>query len=325
MTTLDRRSAANRRRWAGVVEGGLGLASRGRERAPRRLEGSEVMLRAFFYFRRLVVKRCHPRTPHDDQFERSALESFAPLNVQTETAVSTVAGQGGAVMSPVTRVLKSSASPPMELEARAHAIKECLCVIVGLASTIERHVDDAARARVAQLLRASRSLSDLLTDARPCSAAKDEVRVADVVYAVVDRLTPEAEGRAVRLAVDCDGGTIVGDSSELAEALYNVASTALHASRPGSEVRIATRTGDDGDQEWTVEDVGCGISASLPLLVDAPGVSSRSGGTGLALSLALQVVHRHDGVMRVESAPSGTIVRMWLPAGRGAAVEAPVL
>jgi signal transduction histidine kinase len=222
-------------------------------------------------------------------------------------------------MIPVATTLPATAPEPIALAARAHAIQNCLGVIVGLASTIEHHVEPAALPRVAQLLNASRSLSDLLKcDAAPPGLARGTVHVAALIRHVIDRLTTQAENGFVRLAIDCDGGTVVGDSRELAEAIYNVASNAVQASAPGSEVRIATRTTPDGDQEWTVEDAGCGIPATMMPLLGTPGVSSRSGGMGLGLPVALQVIRRHDGVMRVESAGGGgTTVRMWLP-GRGA-------
>jgi hypothetical protein len=66
-------------------------------------------------------------------------------------------------MKPVATTLIATSSEPSQLEARAHAIKNCACVILGLASTIERHVDPVARPRVALLLDASRRLRDLLS------------------------------------------------------------------------------------------------------------------------------------------------------------------
>lgn len=228
-------------------------------------------------------------------------------------------------MIPATPALEPSAPQPTELDARAHAIKDCLSVIVGLASTLERHVEASARPRVSQLLRASRSLSNLMVDdARPAALARAEASVADILRRVADRLGPQAEREGIPLVVDCGGGTIVGDAEGLAEALYNVVSNALHASRPGCRIRITTRRSDEGDQEWTVEDSGCGMPAKLLPLLGSRCVSSGNGGMGLGMSLALQTIHRHDGVVRVESAPGrGTAVRIWLPGS--AAVDADAL
>jgi signal transduction histidine kinase len=61
--------------------------------------------------------------------------------------------------------------------------------------------------------------------------------------------------------------------------------------------------------------VGCGIPASVMPRLGTVGVTTRDGGTGLGLSLALQAVTRHEGVMRIESIEGrGTMVMIWLPA-----------
>jgi two-component system sporulation sensor kinase A len=226
--------------------------------------------------------------------------------------------EGGTTMESVAITLLATGSEPSPLHARAHAIKNCVSVIVGLASTIERHVDHvdpSARSRVTQLVDVSRRLKELLgRQARECLPAREDVWVPDVVQVVIDRLRPDAETRGVTLAHQCAGGTVFGDFGELAEALYNVGSNALHASPRGSTVRIATRRDGDGDHEWRVEDQGCGIPANLMPRLGTIGLTTRDEGTGLGLSLALQVVARHEGIMRIESIEGeGTTVMIWLP------------
>jgi signal transduction histidine kinase len=219
-------------------------------------------------------------------------------------------------MEPVALTLIATASEPSPLEARAHAIKNCVSVILGLASTIERHIDPVARPRVVQLMDTSRHLKELLArQTKPCARIHEDVPVADVVRLVSDQLGPQAEACGVRLAVDCGGGNILGDFGELAEALYNVGSNALYASPAGTTVRISTRRSLEGDHEWSIEDAGCGIPASVMPRLGRVGVTTRDGGTGLGLSLALHAVTRHEGVMRIESVEgAGTTVIIWLPA-----------
>jgi signal transduction histidine kinase len=211
--------------------------------------------------------------------------------------------------------LISTASEPSQVEARTHAIKNCISVIHGLASTIERHVDPVARPRVAQLVDASRRLQTLLVrQAMPCDGLREKVRVLDILQLVIDRLKPLAETRGVQLALECAGGTLFCDLGELAEALYNLGANALHASPSGTMVRFTTRRSTDGDHEWSVEDVGCGISARVMPQLGTVGVTTREEGMGLGLSLALQAITRHEGAMRIESTEGrGTTVIIWLP------------
>jgi signal transduction histidine kinase len=218
-------------------------------------------------------------------------------------------------MNPVAMTLIAPTSEPSRGEARTHAMKNCVSVILVLASTIERHVDPIARPRVTRLVDASRRLKELLTsEPRSCDGTREEVRISDVLQLVFERLEPQAEACNVQLAVDCAGGTLHGDLVELVEALYNVGSNALYASPRGSTVRITTRRSLDGDHEWRVEDSGCGIPASVMPRLGAVGMTTRDEGMGLGLSLALQAITRHEGVMRVESHDgSGTTVMIWLP------------
>jgi signal transduction histidine kinase len=219
-------------------------------------------------------------------------------------------------MNPVGMTLMATASEPSELEARTHAIKNCVCVILGLASTLERHVDPVARPRVTHLVDAGRRLTTLLTgQTGPCDRVRKDVSISDVLGLVVDRLAPQAETCGVELAIECAGGGLHGDLAELAEALFNVGSNALDASPAGGTVRITTRMSPEGDHEWSVKDSGRGIPASVMTRLGRVGVTTRDDGMGLGLSLAVQTVTRHAGVMHVESVEGhGTTVIIWLPA-----------
>lgn len=218
-------------------------------------------------------------------------------------------------MKSVAMTLIATGPEPSPLEARAHAIKNCVSVILGLASTIEPHVDAVARPRVAHLVDVSRQLKELLgRQVKECAPVLEDVRVSDVVQVVLDRLGPYAETCGVQLTQDCSGGTLLGDFGALAEALYNVSSNAVHASAPGGTIRIITRTSRDGDHEWSVEDAGRGIPARVLPRLGRVGVTTRDDGAGFGLSLALQAVTRHEGAMRIESAEGrGTTVMIWLP------------
>src|ERR1700733_9743260 len=102
-------------------------------------------------------------------------------------------------MEPVAMTLIATASEPSPLEARAHAIKNCVSVILGLASTIERHVDPIARPRVTQLMETSRQLKELLArQAKTRDRVYQDVPVSDVVQLVTDQLGPQAEASGVR-------------------------------------------------------------------------------------------------------------------------------
>jgi two-component system sensor histidine kinase MtrB len=67
---------------------------------------------------------------------------------------------------------------------------------------------------------------------------------------------------------------------------------------------IRTGRGESGSTEIVIEDNGTGIAAEdLPHLFTA--FFSRSGGSGLGLALAAQIVQAHGGTIEAAPAPGG--------------------
>jgi signal transduction histidine kinase len=201
---------------------------------------------------------------------------------------------------------------------RAHAIKNCASFIIGLARSVEPHVSPAALPRLMKLLDASQRLHDLII---PCEGehgagrdARAPVPVDQIFWVVADRLGPLAEQADVVLAVECDGGFVVGHLNELAGAMYNLAANAIQASSRGARVQLTTRVTEEGDHEWIVRDSGCGIPADLVHQLGPARVLSRKGGMGLGFSIALRIIRSHDGELRIQSAEGrGTTMTVWLP------------
>jgi signal transduction histidine kinase len=222
-------------------------------------------------------------------------------------------------MSATAMTLLPRDAEPTDNAAQAHAIKNCASVIIGLARSVQPHVNQVGLPRLAQLLDASQRLHDLLV--RPegdygGTGLRAPVAVELVLRIVADRLAPSAEQAGVTLAVECGGGFVIGNLSDLAEAMFNLASNAIRASARGARVVVMTRVTRGRDHEWIVRDEGCGMPASLVRKLGVAGIPSRTGGMGLGLSIALRIIRSHDGMLRVESAAGhGTTMTVWLPGG----------
>jgi two-component system sensor histidine kinase DctS len=66
--------------------------------------------------------------------------------------------------------------------------------------------------------------------------------------------------------------------------------------------------------EFSVADVGCGISDEVATRLFTPFFTTRPDGMGLGLSLCRTVVEQHGGVLLFESQqPRGTVFRFTLP------------
>lgn len=204
--------------------------------------------------------------------------------------------------------------------ARAHAMKNCLTVINGVAELLEPELSEANRSRLARLERASARLAALIEDQIALdepSAIGEESRPIDVsalVEHVHTLLCDRAEARGVGLSIKCATALIEGDASELEEALFNVVANALEATPRGGRIEIETSVDDQGDHLWMVRDAGGGIPRDVLVHAGDHRRSSRQGGTGLGIAIAAAAVRAHGGLLNIEAFEAhGTVVTMWLP------------
>jgi signal transduction histidine kinase len=104
--------------------------------------------------------------------------------------------------------------------------------------------------------------------------------------------------------------------SQLSQVMMNLLTNAVHALGP-RRGRITLRTGaGDGEAWFVVGDSGGGIAPEhLPHLFEPFFTTKPMGqGTGLGLSLAQQIVHRHGGRIEVSTEPGkGSTFRVVLP------------
>jgi signal transduction histidine kinase len=140
-----------------------------------------------------------------------------------------------------------------------------------------------------------------------------ETTLALLHHAVRDIVVERRFGRLPRIPVYVD---------ELNQVWTNLIQNALQAlTSRSAEARITIAT--DVDDAWVVvcvTDNGPGIPAEvLPRIFEPFYTTKPKGeGTGLGLGIARQIVHKHGGAMRCESAPGSTTFEVRLPiAGSG--------
>ena len=218
----------------------------------------------------------------------------------------------------MNNVAVTMACPPPRA-VRAHELKNCLSVIHAIAHLIEGEVTERGRERLSRVRDAVRRMSvlineDLTADDVPASGEQAVLSVEDVVGAVVARVEDAAERAEVTLTVECGRGKVHGCPRELVEALCNLVSNAIAATPPAGIVRILTAEAPGGDQEWIVQDPGCGMDDELLANVGRPFYSRRPGGSGLGVAMVRETVQRHGGTLGIASEVGiGTTVRIVIP------------
>ncbi len=113
---------------------------------------------------------------------------------------------------------------------------------------------------------------------------------------------------------------VMGNVTALEEVVSNLLKNAIYYSRPGGRVEVSARPLNNRYAELRVQDNGVGIPADeLPHIFEPFYRSGRSfhmhkSGAGLGLAIVREMVKRHQGSIRIASAPDqGTTVTVRLP------------
>ncbi|MFG2114464.1 sensor histidine kinase [Streptomyces sp. NPDC048718] len=173
-------------------------------------------------------------------------------------------------------------------------------------------------------------LQDLaLAEAGALTYHRTHVDLRDLLQAAATAHRARADTAGVALRLETPRpGYVVADADRLRQVFGNLVGNALRATAPGGAVTLAL-IGHGDLMLVQVRDTGKGIPAeSLPHVFDrfwrADADRGRAtGGSGLGLSIARQIVADHRGTIEVESAVGvGTSFTVVLPAARSAPTEA---
>lgn len=111
------------------------------------------------------------------------------------------------------------------------------------------------------------------------------------------------------IAVDVNKG-------QIQQVFLNLALNAFHAMPQGGELRI-TCTLEGGSVHIDVSDTGSGIPPEVQPRIFESFLSTRAGGTGLGLTIALRIVKDHHGSLQLRhTGPHGTTMRVTLPVAK---------
>ncbi|MFV0307795.1 MAG: sensor histidine kinase [Desertimonas sp.] len=183
-----------------------------------------------------------------------------------------------------------------ELELQLDGIHDrsdgSLRLLLDQTGTLERLVEDL------------RVLS--LGDAGELVLHRESVRLEVLVESVTTALAATAARRSVRLAVETSTGCeIEADPLRLAQVLTNVLTNAVRHSPPGGTVTVELAQAIDGAGVVTVIDEGPGLGADPERVFDRFARAADSGGSGLGLTIARQLVTAHGGTISAENGPAG--------------------
>jgi two-component system, OmpR family, phosphate regulon sensor histidine kinase PhoR len=215
--------------------------------------------------------------------------------------------------------------------AVSHELKTPIATIKAYATTLRTNPDALAASDrheflstiEAQADRLTRAVEDLLlvgrVNAKHLLEKRASVTLDRLLDATAERLGPSAAERIERVSTAV---TLNGDPDLLGNALLHLVDNALKFSPDTTAVVIEGH--DQGERvAVSVHDRGIGIGEEhLPYIFDRfyrveRNLTAATGGNGLGLTIAREIVQAHGGTLAVESTPhAGSTFTMLLPGTR---------
>jgi signal transduction histidine kinase len=197
----------------------------------------------------------------------------------------------------------------------AHELRTPLSNIRGYLEALQDGVIEPERGIIDSLHGEAMLLNHLVDDLQDLSLAeaghlkleRQPVALADIVDRAVEAVRPRVEAERVTVQVDLPEDLLVDvDPQRMGQVLRNLLENALTHTPPDGEIAIAAHT----EGQWvevSVRDTGSGIAAEdLPYVFERfyradKSRSRATGGAGLGLAIARQLVEAHGGRIWVES------------------------
>jgi two-component system, OmpR family, sensor histidine kinase CiaH len=271
----------------------------------------------------LVVQVARSMEPEEDALH--GLLVFMLLGVAGSLAVAAVGGWllAGKSLAPVAAAFERQQAFVADA---SHELRTPLAVIRANAEYLQQVQPESEEA--AEILAETDRLAALvdallaLARGRGGEPADRPVDLGELVSASVQSMLPLAVDRKVVLDVDATPGLEVrGNPEQLRQLVLILLDNALRYTPEGGRVTVAAHR-NDGSAEVAVSDTGIGIDPNalkhvFERFYRADEARTRAtGGAGLGLSIAEQLVTDHGGRISAESQPGrGSTFRVSLPLG----------
>ncbi|WP_029086475.1 sensor histidine kinase [Brevundimonas aveniformis] len=197
----------------------------------------------------------------------------------------------------------------------SYELRTPLTTIIGYAELLEAEgsgLPDRSRQHLAAVRSAAgqlaHSIDDVLDmaqiDAGEMALALGDVRVADVLTRVADRIRPDLQAKGAELVVEVGEGVdlIRADEDRLIKIVDQLADNAVRALEGAGTVGLRAET-TAGGVRLTVSDTGRGVPFHKQAHVFDRFVGRDRGGPGLGLALVKAVAEMHGGAVSLRSEP----------------------
>lgn len=208
------------------------------------------------------------------------------------------------------------------LATMSHELRTPLNAILGFSQLLGREPygplgADQYRDYVGNIAESGAHLLELVSDILDFSAAESGPAIAPewiearpVIETALRQVAREGADNAIRIdtAIAPEAETLFADRRALLQIAVNLLSNATKYAHPGGHVRL-TLARADGAAALTVADDGVGMAPDMldrvmeAFVTGSDPHKARGGGVGLGLAIVKTLAERHDGRIKIESAP----------------------
>jgi two-component system sensor histidine kinase HydH len=216
---------------------------------------------------------------------------------------------------------ESLAAMGRALSGVAHDMKLPLIAIGGYTAFVMKRLGESDPNRqkldvvVRQVQRLETMVKNMLDFSRPLQLEKCATHLEKLLGNVAAVAKEEAVGRGVDLELQSHNGLapVTVDPGRLEQALLNLVSNAVQASKSGDPVKLKA-IAQGGEVAIEVSDRGDGIPERKRCEIFTPFYTTKKGGTGLGLAIVKKIVEAHHGRLELMDNPDrGVTFRIVLP------------
>ncbi|MFB6215195.1 MAG: sensor histidine kinase [Candidatus Bipolaricaulia bacterium] len=251
------------------------------------------------------------------------------LDQRVDTSSGGEIGKLGESFNELARRLKEQKTLREEMVSDvAHELRNPLSNIQGYLEGLREGMIDPTKQVFETLHQQSLVLNRLVNDLRDVNRAKagklnlDKklLVLEDIISREIKALEAKAEEKEVELSQALSGPNLLeADPERISQVVRNLIDNAITHTPKGGEIEIKTRT-SSGEVVTTVSDDGAGIpEKDLPHIFDRfyrvdKSRSRGTGGTGLGLTIAKEIIESHGGRITAKSSEGeGSTFKFTLP------------
>jgi signal transduction histidine kinase/DNA-binding NarL/FixJ family response regulator len=209
-----------------------------------------------------------------------------------------------------------TASIAHEVNNPLQAVQNCLH-LAGRQDLSEEQRTEYFELAKTELNRLMSTVQRMLDFYRPGAVAPSEVSIPDVLAHVMNLMSQQLEKRGIDVQVDVPASlpSVFVVSSQIQQVFINLILNAFDAMPEGGSLQVHAHAAQRG-VEILFQDNGPGVSQDRLARIFEPFYSTKSGGTGLGLTVSYNIITAHGGSLElVSNNKPGACFRVYLPTG----------